>query len=314
MRNAYGSQYFSQTELAARKVSFEDIGKFDPMLSNNLSIGADLRTLYYYSDKQDQSTFFQMEGNLYLTAQLEKWFSVSLSKGLYSGFEAYGLAYLLPKEGYIKAGRFQPAYGWYFDDHTAFVREKMLWPPNSYDTGIEIGILPQNVSASLGLFNGSSGSFDENKSKAVATRMEIRRNIAGIGFGLGGSYYYNRKSSSKISMYGPFYYLKTGSVILTAEVGLRSGRRGQSDSLALAISNELAWVPKQGYWIKGQYDFYDEDIDKKTGATARYGLGLHYYPIGFMEIAPIFRYYDEIDRQGNHNGYFSFDGQMHFFF
>ncbi len=314
MRNSFGGQYFAQTEMAARKVDFEDIGRFDPMVSNSIAIGADIRTLYHHDEDTEQSTFFQMEGNFYLTAQLDERFSATLNRGLYSGFEAYGLAYLLPWEGYIKAGKFQPAYGWYTDDHTTFVREKMLWRPGSYDTGIEIGLLPQNFSASLGIFNGSSGSFDENKSKAMAARAELRRNVSGIGLGLGGSYYYNRRPAARVDMYGPFYYLKSGALVLTGEIGLLGTDSDHSDGSALAVSQEIAWEIKRGYWIKAQYDFSDPDIDIKSGASVRYGAGLQYFPIGFVEIAPLIRYYDEIDASGNHDGYVVFDGQLHFFF
>ncbi len=314
MRNAFGAQYFAQTEMAAHTVGFEEIGRFDPQISSSLAVGADIRTLYHYNENTEQSTFFQMEGNFYLTAQLDKRFSATLNRGLYSGFEAYGLAYILPWEGYFKAGKFQPAYGWYADDHTIFVREKLLWRPGAYDTGIEFGVLPHNFSASIGVFNGSTGNFDDNKSKAVATRVELRRNIAGAGLGLGGSYYYNRRPTAKVSLYGPFYYLKSGQLVLIGEIGLLGVRSGGSDSLVMALSQELAWEIKRGYWLKAQYDFYDPNMDVKSGSLTRYSAGLHYFPIGFVEIAPLFRYYDEVDARGKHSGYFVYDGQLHFFF
>jgi hypothetical protein len=95
MRNSFGSQFFAQTELAAHKVSFDSLSNFEPMLNKNISVGSDIRTLYHYDDSRQvktgvKSSFFQMEGNLYVNAQLNDYVSATLNKGIYSGFEAYG--------------------------------------------------------------------------------------------------------------------------------------------------------------------------------------------------------------------------------
>ena len=79
---------------------------------------------------------------------------------------------MLPFNGYFRFGEFQPAYGWRFDDHTSFVREKMLWPANSTDTGIEFGIYPHGIAANIGIFNGTNGRLDDDKGKAIASRLE----------------------------------------------------------------------------------------------------------------------------------------------
>ena len=316
MRNCFGGQFFAQTEMAAHSVPFEEIEQFNPMLSDNISLGADLRTLYHFSDSDSgrQSTLFQMEGNFYLNAQFNKRVSALLNKGLYSGFEAFGLAYILPLQGYVKIGKFQPGYGWYFDDHTSFVREKMIWPPNSYDTGIEFGIMPHALSASLGFFNGTTSMLDEGKGKAVAARVEYRRHLGNLGLGIGGSYYLNSRVSGDFNMYGPFYYVNAGKFIYTGEVDWLKNKLGTTDSISFATTHELAYQLRQGIWLRAQYDFFDRNTDHKTGSITRYGFGFQYFPIGFVEIAPLFRYYDESYPGDKHNRYFVYDGQIHFFF
>jgi hypothetical protein len=243
------------------------------------------------------STFFQMEGNLYVNAQLDSRFSATLKKGLYDGFEIFGTGYVFPLQGYFRVGKFQPAYGWRFDDHTSFVREKMLWPPNSTDTGLEFGVYPHGISANLGFFNGSQGTFDDGKGKAVSSRLEVRRNISGVGFGLGGSVFINDRPAGDVNMYGPFYYLN-----------LDSGR--------FIYLGEIDWLDDenpltQGIYVEGQYDFYDPDIDMLSGDISRYGFGLNYFPYGFLEISPMFRIYNDkiIDED-----YILFNSQIHFFF
>jgi len=311
MRNAYGSQYFAQTELAAHKIPMEEVGKFQPNVSDNILLGMDGRMLYIYDDSLKQSSFFQMEGNLYLDAQVNPKFSVSLFKGLYSGFEIFGTGYYLPFHGYVRGGKFQPSYGWRFEDHTSFVREKMLWPPSAYDTGMEFGLYPQGVSFNVGFFNGASGQLDNDQGKALAARLELRRNFAGIGVGIGGSYWHNDRDDGRVDMYGPIYYLKAinGKVVLIGEIDWLDDK---IDSIkALATTQSLTFRIMQGLWLEGQYDFYDPDIDLKNGATSRYTLNLDYFPIGFLELEPSLRYYKDDLTDAD---YLMFIQQFHFFF
>jgi hypothetical protein len=316
MRTTFGSQFFAQTEMAAHKVDFDKIVDFQSTLNKNLTIGADLRTMYYFNDNDSsrQSTFFQMEGSFYLNAQFNDRVSILLSKGLNSDLEAYGLAYVIPFSGYVKMGKFEPGYGWYYDDHTSFVREKMLWFPKAYDTGIEFGMAPPHSSLSIGFFNGSSGVLDNDKGKAVSTRIECRHHVGFLGFAYGGSYYFNDRRQDDVSMYGPFFYAKIGKFIYTGELDWLNDNRSGSDSTAIATTQEFAYELKQGIWLKTQYDFFDGDIDHKSGSLTRFGFGLQYFPIAFVEISPQLRYHDQADYQKKHNRYLSFDGQIHFFF
>lgn len=302
--------------MAAHKVEFAKIEDFQPNLSKNISIGADLRTMYYYNDNDSnrQSTFFQMEGNLYLNALLNDRVSLLLSKGLNSDLETYGLAYVIPMNGYIKMGKFLPGYGWNYDDHTSFVREKTLWGPQLYDTGIELGIHPQHLSASLGFLNGSSSSFDNDKGKAAISRIEYRQHVGFLGFAYGGSFFFNDRQFNDTYMYGPFFYARLTKFIYTGELDWLKNQRAGKDSVTWASTHELAYEFKQGYWLKAQYDFIDPNTDRKTGSLSRFSFGLQYYPIGFVEILPMIRYYDQTDYQKKHNRYASFDGQIHFFF
>jgi hypothetical protein len=190
----------------------------------------------------------------------------------------------------------------------------MLWVPNSYDTGIEFGLLPQHFSASIGIFNGNAGTFDDGKGKALSSRLELLEHIGDIGFGIGGSYYINSRQSGNVSMYGPFYDLHLGKLIYNGEIDWLKDKTLFPDSLTLSTTHELAYMAKQGLWLRAQYDFRDPNTKHKSGSLSRYGLGVQYFPISFVEISPLLRYYDETLASGNHSRYFVYDGQIHFFF
>ena len=311
MRNTYGAQYFALTELAVHKVPLEEITKFQPYVSDNISLGMDGRMLYFYDENVEQSSFFQMEGNLYIDAQVTERFQVSYFPGLYTGFEVFATGYFLPFQGYVRAGKFQPSYGWRFADHTNFVREKMLWPPNSFDTGMEFGIYPHKVSATLGFFNGSGSQLDSDKGKAMAARFEYRPHFGKIGLGLGGSYWRNDRTVGAINMYGPMYYMNlfSGKIIYMGEFDWLEDER--ADITMMAATQSLTLMLTQGIWLEGKYDFHDPDTDFKGGAVSRYSFNLDYFPIGFLEIEPSLRFYsDEIID----DDYIMYVQQFHFFF
>jgi len=312
MRNTFGSQFYAQTQLAVHTVPLDSIKNINPMVSENICLGTDMRTLYIYNKEGKQSSFFQMEGNFYLDAQVGDNFSVTLSKGLYSGFDVYGMAYILPAHGYVRVGKFQPSYGWAFADHSSFVRERMLWQPNYTDTGIEAGLYPFGVSANFGFFNGTAGTLDENVGKALAARLEFRKHISKIGVGVGGSFWRNDRPAGAINMYGPFYYLNAlgARLIHLGEVDWLNDQG--SDLTTFATTQSLAFMVSQGIWLEAAYDFQDPDVDLKNGVVTRYSFAVDYFPIGFFELEPSLRYYD--DDFAPKTKYTVFYNQFHFFF
>lgn len=314
MRNSFGSQFFALTELAVHKSAMDSLVNFQVKVSDMISLGADMRTQFYYDETVEQSSFFQMEGNFYLNAQLNRYFSLTMNKGLYDGFEIFGMGYVLPMKGYFRAGKFQPAYGWRFADHTSFVREKMLWPPGSTDTGFELGIYPHGLSANIGFFNGTSNMLDNDNGKAVASRLEYRRNIKGVGIGIGGSYWLNSNDAGDIKMFGPFGYLKLlgGRLVYLGEMDWLENKAISGDPTFEAATHKLSYMVEQGVWLNASYDYFDPDIDLKTGRVNRFGLGFEYYPFGFLEVQPNLWYYR--DDFANDEEYFFFNTQMHFFF
>jgi hypothetical protein len=224
------------------------------------------------------------------------------------------MGYVLPMSGYFRVGRFQPSYGWRFDDHTSFVREKMLWPAGSTDTGLELGIYPHGLSVNVGFFNGTTGTFDDNKGKMVTGRVQWRHQVSGVGFGVGGSYMLNHYSAGNTRMFGPFGYLDffNGKLIYLGEIDWYEDESMALSPVKEAASHKLSYMLKQGIWLNTTYDFYDPDIDIKTGRTNRYGVGLNYFPYGFLEIQPNIWFYQ--DDFADDDKYIYFNTQVHFFF
>ena len=129
-RSLYGAQFFAYTDLATHGLPMEELGKVQPMLNDQIQIGFDARTMIYNIDQADSNAIMQMQGDLYLNFQLSSQWNFYLAKGLYSGFEIFGLGHILPYNGYMKVGKFTPPYGLRLADHKALVRTQLGFAEN----------------------------------------------------------------------------------------------------------------------------------------------------------------------------------------
>lgn len=166
MRELYGSQFFGPQYLPVRPVSFETIEKIKPKLSETVTIGADLRTIWLATNTQSETTeaglsdafstntgtVAQMEGNIYLQIRPTEQVMLYVSRGVSDvngRMEVYGMANLKGFKAWLKGGQFQENYGLRFADHTAYTRTG-LWSgfdggafssptPPHYGVGMEAG-------------------------------------------------------------------------------------------------------------------------------------------------------------------------------
>lgn len=139
MRELYGSQFFGPQYLPVKPVSYETLSKIKPQLSESVSIGADLRTIFLATNTMSDTveaglsaplsmntgTIAQMEGNVYLQIRPTEQMMLYVSRGVSDvngRMEVYGLANLKGFKAWIKGGQFQENYGYRFADHTAYTR------------------------------------------------------------------------------------------------------------------------------------------------------------------------------------------------
>lgn len=203
MRELYGSQFFGPQYLPVKPISFATIEKIKPKLSESVTIGADLRTIWlatnvvqpdtlqdgtvYYPEAglSDQfstntGTNAQMEGNLYIQFRPTEQFMLYLSRGVADAsgrMEAYGMANLKGFKAWVKGGQFQENYGFRFADHTSYVRTGLLSgydggpisspTPPGYGVGMEVGT--RMLSFDL------SGSFTSAQSNTPMDRDQQKR-------------------------------------------------------------------------------------------------------------------------------------------
>lgn len=291
MRSLYASQFLVPSEFSWQAYDEERRARIQPQLSDAVTVGFDIRTNYAWSDRDPsletgfEKNFFQMQGDLYVAVQLDERFSAYMDRGQSSSLEYFGLGYLLPKNGYVKVGRFTPPFGWKYEDHTQFTRELLAFrPPVNTDVGVEIGFLPAAWDLQLAIMNGALGAIaDDNDQVAVMGRAAYRFRWAGFGLGVGASGWTNHPGGGGIHQAaGPFWYVTRGPFTWLGEADWARRRPPTGGVDELYTSHEVSWRLRQGLFLRSTYSFYDPDIDFASGQRTRFGGGVEVMPAPFV--------------------------------
>lgn len=312
MRSTFGSTY-GREELTMTTYKEEtDIEDYSPALNDFFTVGMDYRTLFYYREQNSTSSFFQMQGDLYLDLRLNRKFRIYFDKGLYSGFEAFGLAKVLPLDGYVKVGNFIPAYGLKMDDHNLLIRSGTFFPLNpaiaSYpsglgfgqggeDTGIELGFNPSIFTVNIGLFNGRKGGLTGTagtKNKAVVIRADANVQTDLINFNVGASLYNlpTPGGPGKTQITGAFGVLSlANNLTLQGEYDIISTHHPVLNKTVSGniIYGELNYLLFSGVDLKFGYEFYDPNLKLKDGSITRWTIGAELFPLTGVEVRPLYR-------------------------
>ena len=320
MRQVFGVQY-GRDELPVPTWSEEfGLDDFSTKLSDFVSIGADFRTLFFYQEKTEANAFFQMQGNIYTNFRIAKKVNMYLSKGLYSGFEVFGLLNILPADGFVKVGKFIPNYGLKMDDHRFFIRQETGFSPErgrAELAGGEIGLSPGHVTVTGGLYNSSEiGSTPTgNRNKALLGKVEgILPLEGGVNIGLGGNVFTRRNiqdlRTTVFGGYGSFSF-KNITVLAEGDFIRNTGPGATKDSTGVVMFVECDYVVTPGLDLKVAFDYFDPDKDLKSGSVSRFSFGFEFFPITGVEVRPIYRVVDNKKATFEAN---EFDLLVHFYF
>ena len=320
MRQAFGIQY-GRDELPVPTWSEEfGLDNFSTKLSDFVSIGADFRTLFFYQQQpvSSKNAFFEMQGDVYMNLRLAKKVNMYLDKGLYDGFEIFGLLSVLPANGNVKIGKFLPNYGLKMDDHRTFVRDRTGFSPESRSsggvpelTGGEVTVSPGSITITGGVYNAKDQiGVSTANTKAFLGRAEgIFKISEEVNLGLGGNLFSTKVDGIKTTIFGGLGSVSFRSLTVLQEVDWIEKDGALPD--ALVTLTELNYVVSQGLDLKFMYEFYDQDIDLKTGSTSRYTVGFEFFPITGVELRPLYRISTESKSEVKND---EFNLVVHFYF
>lgn len=296
MRNSFGAVSYGREDLPVPTWQEQyGLDGFSTQLNKFIGLGADVRTLYFSQQTgpgTSRSSFFEMQSDLYLSAAIAKKVLIYLNRGNAGRYEAFGLAGILPMNGYVKVGWFTPNFGLRVDDHTVFTREKTLFANGAgQDAGVEFGVSPGMFNFSASISNGAAADRDDNGFKALLASGDVSGKIAGISLKIGGSYYNNASSVGVTTLMGVYGTASIdGNFTLLGEFDKK--RNYNNATLTKTLSSimyvEADYVLTQGLDLKLGYEFYDPDTRYLTGTESRIVAGLEFFPISGVELRPTY--------------------------
>lgn len=349
----FGGVKYSRENLFIKP--FEKANKeteFDPWITKAIQIGADMRMIFIDDQvgegQPNFNTFFQMQGDLYVKANINKYLTLMIAPGLYipntfgpnplaTKYEIYGMIWNLPAGAYLKAGRFIPNFGIKIPEHRAFSRQfNDFYTPYASDAGFEVGISPGPFFLTAGFSNGSSlnkagmrnNSFDFDAQKQFVATGDFRwaDKKERYTFGLGGSFLTN-----------PFKYDQQNNINALRQIGAGFLSIGLFNRVAIlaeydynrldlrdsaktrtifqTIFAEMDIKLAKGLEIKLQFENYDPQLGIKNGQLERrrYSFGISFFPLTGLEIETMYRYVQEPNKALNVKNN-EFQDQIKFYF
>ncbi len=273
-----------------------------PKLNDNISVGVDIRGQFLYSQEKERTDFQRMTASIYGRVGLAENINILTRYDFVNDiWEAYAVAHILPNNGYIKGGSFQPNYGIRLDDHTAYTRggdsfllfvngarRGLIYNPFYIEAGAELGIY---VSDFIFLTTSAGANLNNpifTKDPTYTARVELTPSIGRVGILLGGSYA-AAKVPQKTEMYGGFAGIGFDRFSLLAEFD-------QAENLLAGnVTSNMMMVQATYHIIVGleafaRYDWLDYDADINDDTIAHLILGFEFIPYSFIEIRPQYRF------------------------
>ncbi len=280
LRSPYASRFIVPEELATRGWTEAEEASVSPELAPNVLVGLDLRSLIYQVEGGDGSTL-SMQGDVYLSARLGGGFLAYAEQGQNGGGEVFGAIQGLPLDGYLKAGRFLPDYGWRFADHQMFNRRYLRDDDGTdiaasfHASGVEVGVSPGSFSLSA-----SVQGETERHGDAYAARVFWHRPLGPVNAGVGGSLLRRDGFDGSWRAVGGIWYLNWGPATWLGQIDetRRGGRLGN------LVSQEWTLTLGRGLDLRGIYGFQDPDRARPNGLRRKYGAGVVWMPRPYFNL------------------------------
>ena len=196
----------------------------------------------------------------------------------------------LPYNSYVRAGRFNPPFGWRLPDHTSFIRRSLGFDQDRQVFGVEGGINPNYLFAEAAVFKqgvdwwpGDSGEPGWGVSATGGYRE--------LGWQAGASLaYVSEKDGGRQIIAGPLWALNAYPIAWMAEVDIRHETGGlNGPTNGLYGYQEVQYLFTRGVAAKLKFDWLDPNIAWKDDHQNRITLGADFHPYTGVEIEPQYR-------------------------
>ena len=192
----------------------------------------------------------------------------------------------LPYNTYVRAGRFNPAYGWRIPDHTAYIRKPLGFDQDRQVFGIEGGINPNYPYANLGLFAQGLDAWPGDTG-AKGWGLTANGGIRELGWHLGGSAQFLSTELGDSLTLGPQWALNFYPVAILGELDLRQDFT--NNTTLLAGYSEVNWLMTWGLTGHIKFEYIDPDVTIRDDHQNRVAIGTNFHPWTQIDIQTEYR-------------------------
>jgi hypothetical protein len=278
--------------------------KMTNKIGENIRFGLDIRgQILGTLGNMKRIDFQNMTGNIYANVDLSEKINVFARYDyLNSVWEGFGVAHILPNNGYIKAGTFIPNFGIRLDDHTAYTRGgdmgfitngRMGFPFDPYyaETGIEAGLYISDYAFFTTSIGRPIGQALLSTDPSYTARLQFNPSVGEtVNLLFGGSWHqYRSPQTHSISgFYGPFVGIGFDNFTLLAEYDIAKSYL-ITDSLSNALMIEASYKIMKGLEAVVRYDRFDPSTNTLNNDLSRIVIGFDIFPYSFIEVIPQYR-------------------------
>ncbi len=216
-----------------------------------------------------------------------------------------------PKEElYIRAGRFQKAFGINLPDHIVSTKKGLGWNYGTETYNIEASWIDNKKDLFITGILGRPDKADLNQEKGVAFRGG--HNVEGT-HKVGLSYFYGENRSSNRHLFGPYAILGfRKDLFLLAEVDLQNNRpHALSSKWGWANYSKLDYEILQGFHIYFAQDLIKTDFKDGESLSQSWGGGLQFFPRPHFEVLGSYQKQRDVRIAPDYNDFFWL--MMHFY-
>ena len=193
----------------------------------------------------------------------------------------------LPYNSYVRAGRFNPAYGWRVADHTSFVRRNLGFDQDRQVFGVEGGINPNYPYVNAALFYQGLDVWPGD-SGDTGWGMTLNGGVRELGWQAGGSMQYLASASGNRLTMGPQWAWNLYPVVLMGEVDFQQNFTTQTSTLA--GFTEANWLVSWGFSTHLKLDYIDPDLTQSEDHLNRVTVGANFHPWTFIDVQAQYRH------------------------
>ena len=280
-------------------------------IGENIQFGLDFRgnSYLFLKEKEKRIDFQSMSGSMYTNVDISENISIFARYDFLNYiWNAYGIAHILPNDGYIKAGSFLPNFGIRLDDHTAYTRGGdlgqitelkdpnlkygLIYNPYYTESGIEIGQYISDfafITASVGNPRSPSVFSSDPTYTANFELYPTVSDVAALMLGGAVSIFRQKVPAGQVQMYGGYAGIGIGDFTLMGEYDI-ANNYVKRDTASTALMIEASYRLIKGLEAAVRYDRFDPLTSREKDDVSRLIVGFEFHPYSFVEIRPQYRF------------------------